>query len=77
MTNIRDEKGASLQSLRMKINNNKVYKNRKQNGGYQGWWKEGKGSCLMDTEFQICKMNSSGSMFHSNVNTLNTIELYT
>ena len=50
---------------------------RKQNGGCHGLGEEGKGNCLVGTEFQICKMKSSGDLFYNTVNILNTIELYT
>lgn len=36
--------------------------------------------CLMETEFQVCKMKSSGDgqwrWLHNNVNVFNTTELY-
>lgn len=35
------------------------------------------GSCLMDIEFHFCKMKNSRDWLHSNVNILNTGELYT
>lgn len=33
--------------------------------------------CLMHTEFQFCKVNSSGDPLHNNVNVFNTAELHT
>lgn len=46
------------------------------------WWLlglrgEGKGSYLMSMEFQTARGKSSGDLFHNNVDTLNTTEMYT
>ena len=38
---------------------------------------ERKRSCLMDIEFQFCKMKSSGDWLHNNVDILDTTELHT
>ena len=42
----------------------------------QDWGGGGFGSCLIDTEFQFCKMRSSGNLLHDDVNIVNTTELY-
>lgn len=45
----------------------------------EGWGcvTEGKGLCVMGTEFQACIMESPGDLFHNHVNLLNTAELHT
>ena len=44
----------------------------------RSWGKGAKKSCLMNIEFQFCKMKISRDLFHSNVNilTTTTTELY-
>ena len=45
--------------------------------GVRGLGEGETGSCLMDTEFPICKWKGSGDGLHSDVNTLNTTDLHT
>ena len=45
-------------------------------GTARGWGRETE-NCLLDTEFQFCKIKCSGDWLHNIMNVLNTTELYT